>query len=327
MKLLLGMGMAVTVLAGCGAAEKSGQTAGDGDSAAEESVRSGGDDAANEMDGSDAAEEHDETDGDVQTDDADDARQSADEETEILHLEGAGLSILGDSISTFDGWIPEGFNVFYPLSGEVTDVSQTWWKLLMDNTGMELCANGSSSGSTCVGDSMSEDNPWYGCSGYRISFLTGAGGRMPDVIIVYLGTNDLLMSVPLGDNDGTNMVEEGEIENFSDAYCMILDKLASDYPAAQVYCCNLTQVGDWGTGEGQAFVPFVNGLGLTAEDYSKQIQIIADNKGIPVIDLYHCGIETANLREMTTDGVHPTPKGMKCLGDAVLKGMGGSPDR
>lgn len=315
MKLLLGVGMAVTVLAGCGAVGKGGQTADDEDS------------AVKEMDDTDAAKAHDETDGDVQTSGTDDTWQSADKETEILHLEGASLSILGDSISTFEGWIPEGFNVFYPMNGEVTDVSQTWWKLLLDNTGMELCVNGSSSGSTCVGDSLNEDNPWYGCSGYRISFLIGEGGKMPDVIIVYLGTNDLMMNVPIGDNDGTNMVEEGEIENFSDAYCMILDKLASDYPAAQIYCCNLTQVGDWGTDEGQLFVPFVNGLGLTAEDYSKQIQIIADNKGIPVIDLYHCGIETANLHEMTTDGVHPTPKGMKCLGDAVLKGLGGVQDR
>lgn len=232
-------------------------------------------------------------------------------------LEGFSLSILGDSISTFDGWIPEGFTVFYPFDGEVTDVSQTWWMQLLDDTGMELCSNNSSAGSTCVGDSLSVDDPLYGCSGLRMSLLNGEQGRMPDIIIIFMGTNDLLNDVPIGDNDGTELVEEGVIGNFSDAYCLMLDKLASDYPVAQIYCCTLLPVGDWGT-PGQPFVTFVNRLGLTSEDYSRQIQVIAESKGVPVIDLYHCGIEIDNLDVMTTDGAHPTPEGMKCVEQAVL---------
>lgn len=248
------------------------------------------------------------------------------EQTDIENIKeedtpkGPGLSILGDSISTYDGWIPEGFNVFYPFSGEVTDVSQTWWMQLLDDMGMELCSNDSSSGSTCVGDSLAVGDPQYGCSTYRLSYLTGQEGRMPDIIIVYMGTNDLLQGIPMGDNDGTKLVEEGVIENFSDAYCLILDKMLNDYPAAQIYCCTLLPVGEWGVD--QPFVTYTNGLGLTSEDYSKQIQLIAENKGIPVIDLYHCGIEIDNLLEMTSDGVHLTPDGMKCVESAILNGIG-----
>lgn len=145
---------------------------------------------------------------------------------------------------------------------------------------------------------------------------------MPDIIIVYMGTNDLLNDVPLGDNDGTKVVEEGIVENFSDGYCLMLDKLVSDYPIAQVYCCTLPQIGDWGTE--QPFVTFINDSGMTSEDYSKQIQIIAENKGISVIDLYHCGIEIDNMHEMTTDGVHFTPDGMKYVERAMLDGIGGT---
>ena len=235
-------------------------------------------------------------------------------------FEGLGLSILGDSISTYDGYIPEGFGVMYPYAGDVTDVSQTWWMRLLEDTGMELCSNDSSSGSTCVGDSLNIDNPKYGCSSYRISLLAGKQGKIPDVIIVYMGTNDLLVGIPLGDNDGTKLVDEGKIENFSDAYTLILDKLASNYPTAQIYCCTLAPVGDWGTDS--PFVIFTNYLGLTAKDYSKQIQIIADHKGIPVIDLLHCGIEIDNLHEMTSDGVHLTPEGMECVERAMLDAMG-----
>lgn len=238
---------------------------------------------------------------------------------EPVSLEGLGISILGDSISTYDGWIPEGFNVFYPLSGDLTDVSQTWWKSLIDDTGMELCANNSSSGSTCSGDSLSIDDPMFGCSDGRLSFLVGSQGRLPDIIVIYMGTNDLLNGVPIGDNDGTKLVEEGNVENFSDAYCLMLDKLASYYPTAQIFCCTLAPVGDWGTD--QPFVIFENHLGLTAEEYSDQIKVIADSKGAAVIDLYHCGITVDNLAEMTTDGVHLTLVGMELVKEKVLAAL------
>lgn len=252
----------------------------------------------------------------------DGADESIEEE---IAFDGLSLSILGDSISTYDDYIPYGFAVYYPFDGELTDVSQTWWMKLLDDTGMELCSNGSSSGSTCVGDSLSTNEPKYGCSDFRISLLTGKQGKMPDVIIVFMGTNDFLTMIPIGDNDGTKLVEEGVIENFSDAYTMMLDKLESNYPAARIYCCTLAQVGDWGTDT--PFVAMTNGLGLTSEDYSKQIEIIAANKGIPVIDLYHCGIEIDNLHETSTDGVHPTPVGMEYVEQAVLKSMGITPDK
>lgn len=312
MKLFLRVGLSVGVmcagLTGCGKAE---------------------DDAAQEQNASDAKlqaeEEFEEQEGERDLSDENGSPEedmtkqqesAAGEEAEPVSLEGLGISILGDSISTYDGWIPEGFNVFYPFDGELTDVSQTWWKGLVDDTKMELCANNSSSGSTCVGDSLCIDDPFFGCSDGRLSFLSGSQGRLPDIIVIYMGTNDLLTGVPIGDNDGTKLVEEGVIENFSDAYCLILDKLASYYPTAQIFCCSLTPVGDWGTD--QPFVLFENHLGLTAEDYSNQIRVIADNKGATVIDLYHCGIEVDNLQQMTTDGTHLTLAGMECVKNTVI---------
>ncbi len=240
------------------------------------------------------------------------------DETEKINLQGMGMSIVGDSLSAYDGFIPNGFNVFYPFSGELTDVSQTWWRMLLDETGMELCANNSSAGSTCAGDSMAEDIQ-CGCSSFRLSFTAGKQGKMPDIIIVYMGTNDLLDGIPVGDNDGTGLVEEGPIDNFSDAYCMMLDKLESEYPIAEIYCCTLAQVGDWG--EEQPFVTFENNLGLTAGEYSERIRQIAEKRGMHVIDLYDCGIEIDNLPDMTSDGVHLTPEGMKCVENAILKAL------
>lgn len=229
------------------------------------------------------------------------------------------FSIMGDSISTFDEWIPEGYYDFYPMNGEVAYVNQTWWKMVMNDTGMELCANASSSGSTCIGDSTGTDNPQHGCSDFRIADLIGNDGTYPDIIIVYMGTNDFLMAVPLGSNDGTQYVEEGEIDNFSDAYSLMLDKLSAYYPGADIFCCNLPPIGDWGTE--RPFEIFVNGLGLTSEDYSKEIERITAAKGYTIIDLQHCGITIDNMSEYVSDGVHFKPDGMKLMRDAVEKAI------
>lgn len=304
-------------LSGCGNAEADGEMNQERDEATEKTLEEAADvqESVDNM-----SEKSGDSDGESEA-----GQEDASAETSIdepVSLEGLGISILGDSISTYDGWIPEGFNVFYPFDGELTDVSQTWWKSLVEETGMELCANNSSSGSTCSGDSLSIDDPMFGCSDGRLSFLVGSQGRLPDIIVIYMGTNDLLQGVPIGDNDGTKLVEEGNVENFSDAYCLMLDKLASYYPTAQIFCCTLAPVGDWGTD--QPFVIFENHLGLTAEEYSDQIKVIADSKGVAVIDLYHCGITIDNLTEMTTDGVHLTLVGMERVKEKVLVALQGT---
>ncbi len=256
-----------------------------------------------------------ERDGEVETAGEEEADVSADSVDGTFALEGVTLSILGDSISTFENWIPYGYNNFYPMSGEVTDINDTWWIRVFDDTGMKLCANASSAGSTCTGDSTDAENPQAGCSDFRITDLSDSNGVYPDMIVVFMGTNDLLSNVPLGENDGSTAVEEGLIDNFADAYSLILDKLETYYPGSRIYCCTLLQVGDYGTDT--PYIPFTNGQGLTAEDYTNQIWTIAENKGVSVVDLYHCGIEIDNLQQTTSDGVHPNPEGMRYIAEAV----------
>ena len=230
------------------------------------------------------------------------------------------LSIMGDSISTFVEWIPEEYYVFYPMNGEVQSVDQTWWKMVLDDMDMALCANASSSGSTCIGDSTGTDNPQHGCSDFRIAGLMGKDGAYPDIIIVYMGTNDFLDSVPLGSNDGTQYVEEGEIDNFSDAYSLMLDKLQMNYPGADIFCCNLPLIGGWSDeGISEAKVR----QGMTSEEYGRQIEIIAAAKGCTVIDLAHCGLTLDNMDQYVADGVHFNPDGMKLIRDAVETALTG----
>ncbi|MCM1143438.1 MAG: GDSL-type esterase/lipase family protein [Blautia sp.] len=270
-------------------------------------------------DGASDGSQKENTDGVSDTDGKNASQTNQTQREEITDkMAGKTLSILGDSLSTYEGWIPGGYVDYFPRNGELTDVSQTWWDILLKHTGLELCVNGSSAASTCVGDSLSTDDPKYGCSDYRISDLCG-GGVWPDIIIVYMGTNDLLTSVPMGENDGTDIVEEGVIENFSDAYCLMLDKLQAQYPGSQIFCCTLPQIGTWG--DNQPFVVFENRLGMTAEDYNRQIKIIAEAKDCTVIDLEECGITIGNMHQYITDGVHFKPEGMELIEEVIEEAL------
>lgn len=234
---------------------------------------------------------------------------------------GTTFSIMGDSISAYEGYNPEGYHIFFPRFGEVKEVKDTWWQQVADDLEWTLFANSSSAGATVVGDSTGTDDPQCCCNELRTDGLAGPEGACPDRIIIYLGANDLLEAVPLGDNDGKRPVEEGEVILFSDAYTLMLDKIQAKYPAAEIFCCTLPHIGTYGTET--PYVEFVNGLGLTAADYGEVIARIAGNRGLAVINLYECGITAENLQETTSDGVHPTATGMHRIAEAVKKAITG----
>ena len=60
--------------------------------------------------------------------------------------------ILGDSYSTFEGYIPEGFGAYYaPVPKTDTDVNkveQTWWMQVLNNSESKLIRNCSWTGTT-----------------------------------------------------------------------------------------------------------------------------------------------------------------------------------
>lgn len=245
------------------------------------------------------------------------AQESAGTESQAdaVRLAGTTFSILGDSISTFQGSNPVGYYAFFPDNGEVEEVEDTWWQRVADDLELTLYVNGSSSGATVAGDSTGTEDPQCGCNELRTNDLSGPAGACPDRVVIFLGTNDMLKAIPLGDNDGTELVEEGEVETFSDAYTLMLDKVQANYPLAEIYCCTLLPVGDYGTET--PYVEFVNSKQLTSADYGEVIAGIAESRELPVIDLSACGITIENLQEMTSDGVHPTAAGMECIAEAV----------
>lgn len=140
-----------------------------------------------------------------------------------IFKEGAKVSILGDSLSTFNGYIPASNVVYYP-AGDVNAVYKTWWHQVIDAIGGVLDTNES-----CAGSSISTirtDRPTF------VSRCTNLGN--PDVIFVHGGTNDVSYSAPLGAFDASVDIEVLDVDTFCGACDKMVRLLKTTYPNATI---------------------------------------------------------------------------------------------
>ena len=109
------------------------------------------------------------------------------------------VSVLGDSYSTFQGYIPEGNETWYytPADTSRTDVdnvTQTWWWQVINQAGCLIEKIDSYSGATVSYHGY--DNLDYSARSF-ITRLPRLGS--PDVIFIFGGTNDDWAGAELGD--------------------------------------------------------------------------------------------------------------------------------
>ena len=139
------------------------------------------------------------------------------------------FSILGDSYSTFEGYVdPETNDVWhYDMIG-VTDVSQMWWHKVANKMEWSMERNNSFSGSLICNFGDFEGGDFY----ERHSFLK----RMddlgnPDVIFILGGTNDVWQDAPFGDFVYADWTEE-QLCSFRPALACLLDNVKRQHPNA-----------------------------------------------------------------------------------------------
>lgn len=234
---------------------------------------------------------------------------------------GKQFSILGDSISTLDGYNPNGYNLFYSgdncTKSDVNEMKDTWWGKVIDFFGGELLVNNSWSGSRVTKLPNQESLFPSGCSEERTGNLH-INTVNPDVIIVYLGTNDWANNVAFWPEDLSDIDLERarlliEMDKFEDAYSYMLWKLRNNYPNAEIWCCTLCET----YMSNNASFKFPHSFAGTHIDwYNDSIRKIVKDSNCNLIDLYNYHISYD-----TIDGTHPNESGMNTIAILILRAM------
>jgi len=182
------------------------------------------------------------------------------------------VSIIGDSISSFAGYIPAGYNYHYPCNdGSVTKVSQTYWYQLiyqhMQNAVLDLNMSYSGSAVTRSTNTAKSGNHWYENS-YIQRYLRQGGVGNPDIVLIHGGTNDwahndcplypgdevlcnkasapgeaVFQTVFTAADAATDYDQAAALEDtdFLSAYVKLIKLLKAQYPKVKIVCI----VGDY----------------------------------------------------------------------------------
>ena len=128
------------------------------------------------------------------------------------------ISVLGDGISSFEGYVPRQASFYSPsyVSYSGFDSPEgTWWMQLTKLLGGEFLANNAYAGSH-----VSYAGHYSACLPRRIRSLATEDAS-PDIILVYAGINDVAHSI--------------DLDKFQRDYREMLDSLKKFHPDAQIW--------------------------------------------------------------------------------------------
>ena len=194
--------------------------------------------------------------------------------------------ILGDSYSTFEGCIPEGYKSWYfsvpENDTDVTDKTKTWWYKLIENTDSELVRNESYSGTTVCniryGGEYCPKTSFIG----RFDKLINDGffkQNTVDTVLIFGGTNDSWANSPVGSAETEDFNAES-LKCVLPAFRYLLKRVKQTLPDAETV--------------------FIMNTELKKE--------ISDG----FINLCNiCGTEYVTLKEISKKSGHPDIKGME----------------
>lgn len=230
------------------------------------------------------------------------------------------LSVIGDSISTFTGFVPSDVpaaNIYYKgTNAGVTNVHKMWWQIACDKLGYARNTINAYGGLRVTGTNSATVNGMT-----RASALDN--GTDPDIIIVYMGVNDFNGGVALGDYVGKGVVPE-DTTQFGTAYAKMLHNIQSKYKLAKVYCMTLPATG---ANTADLGYPEANSAGLYQSEFNERIRAIARAFNCGIIEGEACGITAQNadvvMDDIKDDGwfLHPNSVGQQMIAEAVIRAL------
>lgn len=197
------------------------------------------------------------------------------------------LAVLGDSYSTFAGFIPEGNACWYNSPADhkrtdVTKVEQTWWWQVANEGGYKLGAIESYSGATVCNTGYRDED--YSDRSF-VTRCTNLGN--PDIILICGATNDSWANAPIGDYKYANW-KRVDLYFFRPAMAKMLNDIKQHYPNVEVYFILNTEL---------------------KKEINESVLEVCKHYDVPVIELV----------DIDKKSSHPSVKGMKAIAQQVLK--------
>lgn len=197
------------------------------------------------------------------------------------------LAVLGDSYSTFAGFIPKGNACWYNSPADhkrtdVTKVEQTWWWQVANEGGYKLGAIESYSGATICNTGYRDED--YSDRSF-VTRCTNLGN--PDIILICGATNDSWANAPIGDYKYANW-KRVDLYFFRPAMAKMLNDVKLHYPNVEVYFILNTEL---------------------KKEINESVLEVCKHYDVPVIELV----------DIDKKSSHPSVKGMKAIAQQVLK--------
>ncbi len=199
------------------------------------------------------------------------------------------VAVLGDSYSTYEGFIPKENEVWYKQPADlkhtdVTKVEQTWWWQVIKEGGYKMGMINSWSGSTICNSGYNDEDYTYR------SFITRCANLgNPDIILVCGGTNDSWAGAPIGNYQYADW-KRADLYTFRPAMAKLLNDLQAHYPNVDIY--------------------FILNSELKQE-INESVTEICKHYNVPLI----------RLHDIDKKSGHPSVKGMKSFASQVLKAL------
>jgi hypothetical protein len=196
------------------------------------------------------------------------------------------ISFLGDSYTTFEGYIPEGNAIWYysqpdTSRTDVSSVEQTWWHQVVTDGGYKLDTNDSYSGATI---SYTGYNGQDFTDRSFITRLPRVGN--PNILIILGGTNDSWAGAQVGEYQYEDFQTE-DLYYYRPALAKLLQDAKELYPKTQLL--------------------FVMNSELR-EDITDSSKEICEHYGVPFLQ----------LQDIDKKAGHPNVAGMKSIAAQVL---------
>lgn len=238
------------------------------------------------------------------------------------YLRGKNVSILGDSISTYEGYTdnpsynstlsPDMNLSFYKSDNKhLSSVNDTWWMRVINDLDFNLLVNNSCGGLHIYGTDLFDGVP----RADNLHRDTGnLSGTTPDIVFVYLGTNDTLGNCEVGTFEDINADLIKEVDgnyvyaqptNVVEAYAIILHKIKTLYNNPDIFCLNVLQ-----------------NPKNSVQNINCEIAKVATQFGASIVDISNgTGITKKTLYRFTGDKIHPNKAGMKLISYALEHAM------